>query len=70
MAELENTLAIIKPDAVKNGVSDMIKQRIRQEGFVITEERLTKLTRASAEDFYKEHFGKPFYAKLVKFMSR
>ena len=67
---METTLAIIKPDAVRKGYAADIKHRIREEGFTIIQEKTLRLSTQSVEEFYKEHAGKPFYPKLVKFMSR
>ena len=63
------TLAIIKPDAVANGKLGVIAAHIEREGYRIRAARLIKLTRAQAEAFYEVHRGRPFYEELVTFMS-
>jgi nucleoside-diphosphate kinase len=63
------TLAIIKPDAVANGKLGAIAAHIEREGYRIRAARLIKLTRAQAEAFYEVHWGRPFYEELVTFMS-
>lgn len=64
----EKTLAIIKPDAMKAGHKNAIIKRIKAEGFDIVKEREVTLSRAQAEEFYKEHSARPFYRELVDFM--
>lgn len=67
--EIEKTLALIKPDAVKAGKADEIKQLIELHGFTIVAQQKLQLTRARAEEFYGEHYGKPFFNNLVSFMT-
>ena len=66
---LERTLAIIKPDAVKNGHVGEIISTIEQNGFRILGLKLRKLTHTEAEDFYAVHKKRPFYEGLVTFMT-
>jgi nucleoside-diphosphate kinase len=63
------TLGIIKPDAVATGKTGLIIAHLQKEGFVIRAARLVRLTRAQAERFYEVHRGRPFYEELVQFMS-
>ena len=63
------TFAIIKPDAVKNGYTGKIYDRILKAGFNILCARLLKMTKAQAEGFYAVHKGRPFYSELTEFMS-
>ena len=63
------TLAIIKPDAIKNGHTGKIYDRILNAKFRILGARLIHMTLSQAEGFYAVHTGKPFYAELTKFMS-
>jgi nucleoside-diphosphate kinase len=63
------TLAIIKPDAVKNDYIGQIITKITEAGFKIKAIKMTRLTRDSAGGFYEVHKGKPFYDELVAFMS-
>jgi nucleoside-diphosphate kinase len=64
----ERTLAIIKPDAVRQHAIGAILQRYEQEGFLIVEMKLTRLSRADAEAFYAVHRARPFFDSLVTFM--
>ena len=63
------TLAIIKPDAVSTGKLGPIIAHIEKAGFRIREARLIRMSREQAEVFYEVHRGRPFYDELVKFMS-
>ena len=63
------TLAIIKPDAIKNGHTGKIYDRILNAKFRILGARLIHMTLSQAEGFYAVHTGKPFYAELTEFMS-
>jgi nucleoside-diphosphate kinase len=63
------TLGIIKPDAIATGKAGLIIAHLQKEGFVIRGARLMRLTRAQAERFYEVHRGRPFYEELVQFMS-
>jgi nucleoside-diphosphate kinase len=66
---MERTLAIIKPDAVQNGHSGKIIDRILAEGFTIRAMKLTTLTKVQAEGFYDVHRGRPFFEELTTFMA-
>jgi len=66
---LEETLAIIKPDAVKKKVIGKIIQRIEEEGFRIKEMRMIRLNKEDAKAFYAVHKEKQFYESLTEFMS-
>jgi nucleoside-diphosphate kinase len=63
------TLAIIKPDAVAKGAVGFCLQMAEVQGLRIEQLKWIRMTEAVAGAFYMEHFGKPFYDKLVKFMS-
>jgi len=65
----EQTLAIIKPDAVKARNSGKIIQRIEEAGFTIRAMRLLNLSRREAEGFYAVHRERPFFGSLTAFMS-
>jgi nucleoside-diphosphate kinase len=69
MESMERTFAIIKPDAVKNGVIGRILARVEQEGFRIVAMRLQHLSKREAEGFYAVHREKPFFGGLTDFMS-
>ena len=66
---METTLAIIKPDAYKNGHAGKIIDRIIEEGFNIKEMKQLLLTKEKAEGFYDVHRERPFFGELVEFMS-
>lgn len=66
---VEQTLSIIKPDAVsKNHIGEIIA-RFEKAGLKIVAQRMVLLSRAQAEGFYAEHEGRPFYEGLVNFMT-
>ena len=67
MQEMEETLFIIKPDAISHAES--IIKRVEDEGFEIVEKERLSLDRKRASEFYAIHKEKPFYSELVKFMS-
>lgn len=64
----QQTLALIKPDAVENKKADEIIQRIEDEQFLIIERKQMRLTKELAEAFYAEHKGKGFFDELIAFM--
>lgn len=68
VSNFETTLALVKPDAFTH--REAIKLRILSEGFTVLQESVQRLDATSAELFYAEHQGKPFFADLVSFMSR
>jgi nucleoside-diphosphate kinase len=65
----QQTLAIIKPDAVKKRVVGKIISRIEDEGFTIARLKLVHLTLEEAQGFYAVHREKKFFASLTEFMS-
>ncbi len=66
---MEQTLAIIKPDAVQRQLIGVIISEIEKNGFIIAAIRTLRLTGAQATLFYKEHQAKPFFKSLVAYMS-
>ncbi len=66
---VETTFAIIKPDAVKAGVTGHILQRIIDNKFRVRGMKMLQLTKAQAEGFYAVHAERPFFKELVKFMT-
>ena len=69
MNNLEQTLSIIKPDAVERNLQDEIKKNFIQNGFNIKNEKKIQITKSEAEEFYKVHQSKPFYGELCNYLS-
>ena len=69
MSNLEQTLSIIKPDAVERNLTEEIKQEFKNKGFNILKENKIKLEKSEAEKFYKVHESKPFYNDLCSYLS-
>lgn len=63
------TLAIIKPDAVRDNVAGKIISKIIEAGFKIKAMKMTRLTNDSAGGFYEIHRNRSFYNELVAYMS-
>lgn len=66
---MEQTLALIKPDAFDQHCIGEVIRRIEAEGYAISGMKMTRLTREQAAAFYAEHDGKPFFETLVDFMT-
>jgi nucleoside-diphosphate kinase len=66
---MERTLAIIKPDAVRNRATGRILARIEDAGFTIRAMRMIQMSKAEAQGFYYVHRERPFFAGLTDFMS-
>lgn len=66
---VEQTLSIIKPDAVSKNHIGSIVARFEQAGLKIVAQRMMLLSQAQAEGFYAEHKNRPFFAGLVEFMT-
>ena len=69
MSEAEQTLSIIKPDAVERNLEQQIKSIFIKNGFKIIKEKKIKLEKNEAELFYKVHQTKPFYNDLCEYLS-
>ena len=69
MSNLEQTLSIIKPDAVERNLIDEIKEEFKKNNFTILKEKKIKLEKQEAEKFYKVHQTKPFYNDLCSYLS-
>ena len=66
---IERTFAIIKPDAVKRGLTGEILSRIHAAKFQIVAIKSMRLTKSEAEGFYAVHRERPFFGELTDFMS-
>ena len=69
MNNIEQTLSIIKPDAVERNLDSQIKEMFRTNGFTIVEEKKIQIEKQEAEKFYKVHETKPFYNDLCTYLS-
>ena len=69
MSNIEQTLSIIKPDAVERNIQDQIKQEFINKGFEVIKEKKIHITKEEAERFYKVHESKPFYNDLCAYLS-
>ncbi|MAM96727.1 MAG: nucleoside-diphosphate kinase [Gammaproteobacteria bacterium] len=67
--KMEKTLSIIKPDAVSKNVLGKILDRFESSGLKIVAIKMLHLDQDMAEGFYAEHKGKPFFDKLINFMT-
>ena len=65
----EQTLSIIKPDAVERNLENEIKEMFRKEGFKILKEKKVQIEKSEAEKFYKVHETKPFYNDLCTYLA-
>ena len=69
MSNIEQTLSIIKPDAVERNLQDKIKQEFTSKNFEIIKEKKIHMSKEEAEQFYKVHESKPFYNDLCTYLS-
>ena len=69
MSNIEQTLSIIKPDAVERNLENEIKEIFKSNGFTIFKEKKIQLEKSEAEKFYKVHETKPFYNDLCNYLS-
>ena len=69
MSNIEQTLSIIKPDAVERNLDKDIKQMFENKGFSILKEKKIQIEKFEAEKFYKVHETKPFYNDLCDYLS-
>ncbi len=69
MNNIEQTLSIIKPDAVQRNLQDQIKNEFKNNGFEILKEKKIHISKDEAEKFYKVHESKPFYNDLCAYLS-
>ena len=69
MSNIEQTLSIIKPDAVERNLVNEIKEMFKEKGFNILKEKKIQIEKSEAEKFYKVHETKPFYNDLCAYLS-
>ena len=69
MSNIEQTLSIIKPDAVERNLDNEIKEMFKNKGFNIVKEKKIQIVKSEAEQFYKVHETKPFYNDLCAYLS-
>ena len=69
MSSIEQTLSIIKPDAVERSLDNEIKEMFRNKGFNIVKDKKIQIAKTEAEQFYKVHETKPFYNDLCAYLS-
>ena len=69
MSNFEQTLSIIKPDAVERNLEAEIKEIFQEKDFKIVKDKKIRITKSEAEQFYKVHETKPFYSDLCAYLS-
>ena len=69
MSNIEQTLSIIKPDAVERNLDNEIKDMFKNKGFNIIKDKKIQIAKSEAEQFYKVHETKPFYNDLCTYLS-
>ena len=69
MNKIEQTLSIIKPDAVERNLENEIKEMFKNNGFTISKEKKIQIDKSEAEKFYEVHETKPFYNELCSYLS-
>ena len=69
MSNLEQTLSIIKPDAVERNLDNEIKNFFEKNSLKIIKSKKVKISREEASEFYKVHQTKPFYGELCNYLS-
>ena len=65
----EQTLSIIKPDAVERNLENEIKEMFKKKAFKILREKKVQIEKSEAEKFYKVHETKPFYSDLCAYLA-
>ena len=65
----EQTLVIVKPDAVKRNLAEEILSRFKKKGFSVSKQKMLNFTTEMAKQFYSVHSSKPFFDELVSFIT-
>jgi len=66
---IEQTLSIIKPDAMERNLEDKIKNFFEKSNIKILKTKKVKISKGEASEFYKVHQTKPFYDDLCNYLS-
>jgi|TARA_B100000965_G_scaffold358660_1_gene338202 nucleoside-diphosphate kinase len=69
MSSVEQTLSIIKPDAVERNLADKIQKKFIQEKLKILKTKKIQISKEEASEFYKVHQTKPFFERLCSYLS-
>ena len=69
MSSIEQTLSIIKPDAVERKLTEKIKEKFLDNKLTIKNQKKIQISREEAAEFYKVHQTKPFYDRLCTYLS-
>ena len=69
MSSIEQTLSIIKPDAVERNLDEKIKEKFSKNNLEIKKQKKIQISKDEAAEFYKVHQTKPFYDKLCAYLS-
>ena len=69
MSNTEQTLSIIKPDAIERNLDNEIKEMFKNKGFLVVKEKKIHIEKSEAEKFNKVHETKPFYNDLCSYLS-
>ena len=69
MSKTEQTLSIIKPDAVERNLDNEIKEMFKNKGFKIVKDKKIQIEKTEAEKFYQVHQTKPFYNDLCSYLA-
>jgi len=69
MSATEETLIVVKPDAVRRGLVGEIIRRFEAKGFTVRSLQMLTMSKAQAETFYAVHRDKPFFSELVAFIT-
>ena len=69
MSSIEQTLSIIKPDAVERNLTEQIKEKFLKNKLTIKNQKKIQISREEAAEFYKVHQTKPFYERLCSYLS-
>ena len=69
MNSVEQTLSIIKPDAVERNLAEKIKEKFLKNKLYIKNQKKIQISKEEAAEFYKVHQTKPFYERLCNYLS-